>query len=174
MIYRIFSLKVYHHLIINIRHPIVIVVPIIILHRFNRIQYPELRFTIKFQIIIIIQKILIIHVHFFFHQNRISEVLPYLLLHPLSLHHPWQTINNKFQLLKQLLNVNILIIEISWISLSVDLDKSPFRSPNRPMLNNYSKEMKIINSDEIDTNPADVLEDVRNQLGNLMKKDFQC
>jgi hypothetical protein len=39
------------------------------------------------------------------------------------------------------------------------------------MLNTYSKE---INSDEIDANPADVLEDVRNQLGNLMKKDFQC
>ncbi|CAF0841877.1 unnamed protein product [Adineta steineri] len=49
--------------------------------------------------------------------------------------------------------------------------KSPFRSPNRPLLNNYAKEIK---SDEIDTNPADVLEDVRNQLGNLMKKDFQC
>ncbi len=42
------------------------------------------------------------------------------------------------------------------------------------MLNNYTKEMKIIHSDETDTNPADVLEDVRNQLGNLMKKDFQC
>ena len=42
------------------------------------------------------------------------------------------------------------------------------------MLNNYSKDLKIITSDEIDTNPADVLEDVRNQLGNLMKKDFQC
>ncbi len=54
------------------------------------------------------------------------------------------------------------------------LDKSPFRSPNRPMLNNYTKEIKTINSEEIDTNPADVLEDVRNQLGNLMKKDFQC
>lgn len=54
------------------------------------------------------------------------------------------------------------------------LDKSPFRNPNRPILNNYSKEMKTINTDEIDTNPADVLEDVRNQLGNLMKKDFQC
>ncbi|UJR33928.1 hypothetical protein I4U23_021347 [Adineta vaga] len=49
--------------------------------------------------------------------------------------------------------------------------KSPFRSPNRPILNHYTKEIK---SDEIDTNPADVLEDVRNQLGNLMKKDFQC
>ncbi len=54
------------------------------------------------------------------------------------------------------------------------LDKSPFRSPNRPMLNNYTKEIKTINSEEIDTNPADVLEDVRTQLGNLMKKDFQC
>jgi hypothetical protein len=42
------------------------------------------------------------------------------------------------------------------------------------MLNNYTKEIKIINANEIDTNPADVLEDVRNQLGNLMKKDFQC
>jgi hypothetical protein len=42
------------------------------------------------------------------------------------------------------------------------------------MLNNYTKEIKTINNHEIDTNPADVLEDVRNQLGNLMKKDFQC
>jgi len=42
------------------------------------------------------------------------------------------------------------------------------------MLNNYTKEIKIINTHEADTNPADVLEDVRNQLGNLMKKDFQC
>lgn len=42
------------------------------------------------------------------------------------------------------------------------------------MLNNYNKDLKSINSDEIDSNPADVLEDVRNQLGNLMKKDFQC
>jgi hypothetical protein len=39
------------------------------------------------------------------------------------------------------------------------------------MLNTYTKEIK---SNDIDTNPADVLEDVRNQLGNLMKKDFQC
>jgi hypothetical protein len=54
------------------------------------------------------------------------------------------------------------------------LDKSPFRSPNRTMLNNYSKDMKSMPSDDIDANPADVLEDVRNQLGNLMKKDFQC
>jgi hypothetical protein len=38
------------------------------------------------------------------------------------------------------------------------------------MLNTYTKEIK----NEIDANPADVLEDVRNQLGNLMKKDFQC
>ncbi|CAF5143050.1 unnamed protein product, partial [Rotaria magnacalcarata] len=52
--------------------------------------------------------------------------------------------------------------------------KSPFRSPNRPLLNNYTKEIKSIDSDESNTNPADVLEDVRNQLGNLMKKDFQC
>ncbi|CAF0745234.1 unnamed protein product [Rotaria sordida] len=52
--------------------------------------------------------------------------------------------------------------------------KSPFRSPNRPLLNNYTKETKSIDTDEIDKNPADVLEDVRNQLGNLMKKDFQC
>ncbi|CAF3339111.1 unnamed protein product [Rotaria sp. Silwood1] len=52
--------------------------------------------------------------------------------------------------------------------------KSPFRSPNRPLLNNYTKEIKSIDTDEIDKNPADVLEDVRNQLGNLMKKDFQC
>ena len=49
-------------------------------------------------------------------------------------------------------------------------DKSPFRSPNRSMLNN----LKSIPTDETETNPADVLEDVRNQLGNLMKKDFQC
>jgi hypothetical protein len=42
------------------------------------------------------------------------------------------------------------------------------------MLNTYTKEIKTINPNEIDTNPADVLEDVRNQLGNLMKKDFQC
>lgn len=58
--------------------------------------------------------------------------------------------------------------------MSVVLDKSPFRSPNRPMLNTYNKDLKSINSDEIESNPADVLEDVRNQLGNLMKKDFQC
>lgn len=52
--------------------------------------------------------------------------------------------------------------------------KSPFRSPNRNMLNAYNKDVKSITSDDLDTNPADVLEDVRNQLGNLMKKDFQC
>ena len=42
------------------------------------------------------------------------------------------------------------------------------------MLNNYTKDLKSIPNDDIDANPADVLEDVRNQLGNLMKKDFQC
>lgn len=42
------------------------------------------------------------------------------------------------------------------------------------MLNAYNKDVKSITSDDLDTNPADVLEDVRNQLGNLMKKDFQC
>ena len=56
----------------------------------------------------------------------------------------------------------------------LNLDKSPFRSPNRTMLNNYTKDLKSIPNDDIDANPADVLEDVRNQLGNLMKKDFQC
>lgn len=53
-------------------------------------------------------------------------------------------------------------------------DKSPFRSPNRTMLNHYSKEIKSMANDSTDASPADVLEDVRNQLGNLMKKDFQC
>ena len=42
------------------------------------------------------------------------------------------------------------------------------------MLNNYSREIKSTANDSIDASPADVLEDVRNQLGNLMKKDFQC
>lgn len=41
-------------------------------------------------------------------------------------------------------------------------------------MNNLSKDLKSIPTDEMESNPADVLEDVRNQLGNLMKKDFQC
>lgn len=65
-------------------------------------------------------------------------------------------------------------IDLKNIFFSFFVDKSPFRSPNRSMLNNLSKDLKSISNDETETNPADVLEDVRNQLGNLMEKDFQC
>lgn len=72
------------------------------------------------------------------------------------------------------MNFSLISIRSNSLNDIFFLDKSPFRSPNRTMLNHHSQDMKSITSDDLDKNPADVLEDVRNQLGNLMKKDFQC
>lgn len=79
--------QVSRHRIFNIRHRIVIAAQIIILHRFNRIQSQELFFTIKSLHQIVMAIIQIVNVHFFFHQNQIYEVSPYLLLLQLFHHH---------------------------------------------------------------------------------------
>ena len=79
--------QVSRHRIFNTRHRIVIAAQITILHRFNRIQSQEMFFTIKLLRQIVMAIIPIVNVQFFFHQNQIYEVSPYLSLLQLFHHH---------------------------------------------------------------------------------------